>query len=151
MAKETQDPRFVNRVIKQGNSLCIRIPSSVVKEIALKEGVEVSIEIHKLDYAKYQQYYEIDFLKSIENLPEIKKISDIKKKLFTALCFDSLKRSSDSDKKKEEANLKEILMEYKKELGNKLFDEYVKFGEIINTKVNIIEKDGSIVIRKGFR
>jgi hypothetical protein len=151
MSVEESAPSFVNRVVKQGNSLCVRIPNFLVKETKLNVGNEVYVWLHKVDYNKYQKNYEEGFIETIDKIPELKKLSTAKKKMFTTLCFDLNRRGHDSNTEKQKKKMQKIALEYKKELGNKLYAEFEKFGNLVNRKVNITEKDGSIVIKKGFR
>jgi antitoxin component of MazEF toxin-antitoxin module len=41
---------FVNRVVRQGNSLCVRIPHGTIRKLDLKEGCQVLITITPQDF-----------------------------------------------------------------------------------------------------
>ena len=82
MQNEPNLPQFKNKVVKQGNSLCIRIPLSIVRELKLDTGDDVSLSIHKMDYEKYSRYYEEDLLFRINKVKEFDKYSNFLKKLL---------------------------------------------------------------------
>ena len=146
-----KDPVFVNKIVKQGNSLCVRIPLTVVKELSLHKGNDVSVQMHKVDYKKLQKEYEEEFVKTINKIPDFKKMGMIKKKLFSTITFELLKKSQDIDEKKEEKNRIKIITQYEKELGKEIISDYIKFSKIFNKHATIIEKDGSVIVKPKFR
>lgn len=145
-----KDPYFVNKVVKQGNSLCVRIPHSVVKELALEKGNDVAIEISKIDYSQTDKHVE-GFLNTIKNIKELKSMKPVKKRMFAVLLFDMLKKSQDTTEKKEEKKRIKVLKQYEKDFGKELIEEFYKFGDAVNKAATIIEKDGSVVIKPKFR
>jgi antitoxin component of MazEF toxin-antitoxin module len=141
-------PEFVNKVIKQGNSLCVRIPKSVVKAVNLKTGDDVAITLHKIDYDNLQLYYEQNFVKEINEVPQLKKYSQTKKELYAKICFDILKKSRDPDPKVEQKNRKKVALELQKEFGKEFFDDYIKFADLINKYGPSKEEEGGFVQKK---
>ena len=64
---------FVNKIVKQGNSLCVRIPHSIVKRGNLKEGMEANVIISSPEEMyKYNEKNIQTLLKIINNF--VKKV-----------------------------------------------------------------------------
>jgi antitoxin component of MazEF toxin-antitoxin module len=148
MENQIKNPEFVNMVIKQGNSLCVRIPSSVVKAVNLKQGDDVVINLHKLDYDKFQFYYEKDFIEKINNIPQFNKFSQTKKELYTKICFDFLKKSRNPNPKIEQKIKEDLSLELKKEFGEKFFIDFGEFAQLVNKYGPSKEEEGGFVQKK---
>ncbi|NJR20355.1 MAG: AbrB/MazE/SpoVT family DNA-binding domain-containing protein [Hyphomonadaceae bacterium] len=57
-------------IARWGNSLAVRIPAKMVKELALKEGDEVNIELSVVeDFESKQNKQRLEAIESLMNLP----------------------------------------------------------------------------------
>lgn len=113
---------FVNKIVKQGNSYCVRIPSSLVKEGSLKEGHNIMITIYPEDTMWDYDPESIGQMVRIANaIPEYNHLSIEKKWLFLGMHWRWLKKTNLGKDKKAEIELHNNL---KKEYGKKVFTEY---------------------------
>ncbi|UCD21085.1 MAG: hypothetical protein JSW08_00870 [archaeon] len=143
---------FTNRLVKQGNSLCIRVPSSVVKEGNLKEGKEVVLSM-RVDKDIYNYDEEaINYLLKIANkVPGLKKYDHFKKRFFIMLTFEFLRKTSDKNLKIQEKKQIEFIKEQKKEFGDSLIEKFLEFSKLFNKEAFINEKNGVTILKKEYR
>jgi len=136
---------FMNYVVKQGNSLCVRIPKNISESMKLTETDSVKITIEKLGYEFYNKNYE-EMKKRFIKVPEIMKmnLSEEKMLLYYQFILKEGERNHQYHKKAlvDKGNKKagveefmkganEIRKEYhdkiKKEFGEKIYIEFNKF------------------------
>ena len=65
-----QKYNFGNKIIKQGNSHCVRIPKLVMDELKLEEGLWVAITLTRTD-----DLYELNFIISPDDTKTMNYIS----------------------------------------------------------------------------
>ncbi len=131
---------FVNKVIKQGNSLCVRIPNQIVKEQNLEKGDEILVNISKVSY-EYDPDA-IEHLLEISNkIPALDKYSKTQKRLFVILNFDYLENL---DKKENWFGKKN------KEFGKEFMDIFLEFERTFQ-KEAFIEEEGVYILKEKYR
>ena len=135
---------FGNKVIKQGNSFCVRIPSYIVKKAKLKVGKDVGIilETNKIFDEEYSSYL---FMNISKKFKKLKKYSDDKIKFFILLQFKYLREASEGDKKTKEKFYKKLKEEY----SEKLVKEYLDWTNIIKDAY-IYSNDGSFIVKSEY-
>lgn len=116
---------FMNKVVKQGNSFCVRIPSSLMKEGSLVEGSDVMITIYP-EETKWD--YDPDSIRQMVRIanaiPKYNNMSIEKKWLFLGMHWRWLKKTNLGKDKKAE---KKLYTDLKKEYGEKLYNEFRKW------------------------
>lgn len=136
--------KFGNPLIKQGNSYCVRIPISSMKEIKANEGDTMIIKMKKLDLNENYGPLEVTYEK-IKTHPKLKNYS--KEKILIMLvvtiertkrCVDSklykdtfLKKIKGENVTKEEAevkkNFEKLYNEIKEDYGENFYKEFILF------------------------
>ena len=143
---------FTNRLVKQGNSLCIRIPNSLIKEGNLKEGQEVALSLRiDKDIYKYDEET-LQYLLNIAN--KVKKINgydDLKKRLFIMLNFEFLRQTSNKDSEIQEKKQIKFIKEKRKEFGDKIIEEFLDFSKLFNKEAFITDKNGITILKQEYR
>jgi hypothetical protein len=132
---------FGNKIIKQGNSLCVRIPSYIAKQAKLKVGKNIAIilETNQVFDEGYSSYL---FMNISTKFKKLKKYSEDKIRVFILLHFKYLKEATDEDKKTKEQFYKKLRREY----SDKLVDEYIDWTKVIQDAY-IYSKDGSFIVK----
>lgn len=111
-----QNEMFYNKIVKQGNSLCLRIPRDVVKGLGLANGVIVSAtlvnldkEVKKLPRELISAYHSADVMKkfSFEEIQEFLKYIAIEKTSGENLRVD--KKYEDFKKALKDKKTKEVI------------------------------------------
>ncbi|MFH2019943.1 MAG: hypothetical protein ABIJ34_00885 [archaeon] len=143
---------FVNRIVKQGNSLCVRIPNSIVKEGKLKEGMEVLMSMVpqevRYDYDKESIEKLLDISNRIRNLD---KFSETEKRLFLVLNFDFLRYAGNTKLENITKKSKEYSLKLSKEFGKIFSQRFDEFEIVLNREAFITEKDGICVLKPEYR
>jgi|SRR3989344_4382287 len=122
--------KFVNKIVKQGNSLCLRVPNIVVKELGLKENFKVIAKIEPYNKIKKEKIAEI-LLDTSNKIPKLEKYTESKKKFFILLMQEIGEENSP---------LPEIIKEKKKEFGEKLIKEFWNFYNIMKNEGTLVEE-----------
>ncbi len=140
---------FLNRIVKQGNSLCVRVPNSAVKELDLKEGSEVAIEIVKTNYECNDEMIN-GYIDIMNKVKELNKFSNLQKRFFAIFNFKFL-QETEGDPIKNKELAKKFWKESEKEFGRKFMTDFEEFANIIKEKVVIQEGSGTFVIKEEYR
>lgn len=138
---------FVNKIVRQGNSLCVRIPNSIVKQGNLEEGMDAHLQISapEIMYA-YNEKNVALLLTIANNIKTLQKYDDLKKRFFIMLNFEFLKQTSVVSEEESEQKQIDFINHKKKEFGNKIIDEFIDFSIILNKEAYIM--DGNVAILK---
>jgi len=131
---------MTNPLVKQGNSFCVRIPNTTVKQINANEGELVAIRIQKLNLEFTPGVLE-EYLKLWKNHKALRKFSKEKMITLSTLVFYEGKKALEANdnksmQTKEEGEkmmnvLKTNRQEIKKDFGEKIYKEYLQFVKII--------------------
>jgi antitoxin component of MazEF toxin-antitoxin module len=136
---------FVNNVVKQGNSLCVRIPSIISKELGLKEGKEISVTvIPRESFYKYDEKTIQKLLNIAKKIKKLRRYNELKQKFFIMLNFEFLKKTVS----KKQIN---FIKEKKKEFGSKIIEEFIDWAMTFNKEAFITEKDGAMFLKSRYR
>jgi antitoxin component of MazEF toxin-antitoxin module len=143
---------FVNPLIKQGNSYCIRVPGNIVKETNAVEGDLIAVKAQKLDLTPKEEHLNRLFEK-VRPIKELNKFSDEKLmvmlmlltrqgKLFLELKeyktlisneqIDAQKKKQYSDKVNQK--LGELYVKIEKDFGKQFLEDYKYVTEIVGKK-----------------
>ncbi len=137
---------FVNKIVRQGNSLCVRIPSSIVKRGNLKEGMEANIIISPpADMYSYNEKNIQTLLIIANKVKKLDKYPEIKKRFFIMLNFEFLKETTSSDKEETEKKQVNFINHKKEEYGESLINEFVDFAMTFNKEAYTKEDDVAIL------
>ncbi|MBI2075668.1 MAG: hypothetical protein HYT72_00280 [Candidatus Aenigmarchaeota archaeon] len=137
---------FVNKIVKQGNSLCVRIPNAVVKQGHLKEGMDANVMISPPEEMYKYSEKNIEILLKIANkVKKLDKHNELKKRFFIMLNFEFLKETTTPDRKETEKRQKEFIAEKRKGFGNKSIDEFIDFAMTLNKEAYTMEGDVAIL------
>ena len=143
---------FVNKVVKQGNSLCVRIPSTIVKEGGVKEGTEVLMTIHVPTHTIYEYteenakyMYDLAF-----NVKKLAMYDETKKRMFIALLFAYLKETRHGNPAKLRERETRFIKKARHEFGSRFVGEFVRFCTDFNKEAFIMEGDVAI-LKKRYR
>lgn len=124
MKKTLKDPKketYVQKLVKQGNSLCVRVPFDVAKRLKTKEGDIMIIELTnagKLDIPD-------EILKCYGNIPGLNEYSLNKIKKYIFLMGTQKSSGKNLIKDKEYKNFKKIAWKNRKVIA-KAIDNTVK-------------------------
>lgn len=144
MIKETS---FSNKVVKQGTSLCVRIPYHIVKEQTLAEGDEVVMTLKKADYSKN----EISDLLNIANkVKKLDKYSQLKKRIFLNMLFEYLNYTTWDEREDPKIIEKKLVDLFAKDFDSTLINEFTKFCDTFNKEAFDMD-EGIAVLRKKYR
>jgi antitoxin component of MazEF toxin-antitoxin module len=143
---------FINSVVKQGNSLCVRIPCQVSKELNLKEGEEISVSLtcQKNEY-KYNEEVIQKLLKISNKIRKLDKFSELKKRFFIMLNFEFLNKTYSKDLKEQKRKQIDFIKEKKKEFNSRIIEEFIEWGTIFNKEVFVKDKEGNEIIKSKYR
>jgi len=109
---------FVNKVIKQGNSLCVRIPFKVARELDIKENSVLYIEVVNME--KIMPSYP-SLLEAYQKIPALRKYN-LNEIMGYVLAMNVEKSSGKATNKSEEyQKFKKIVMKNKKQIKRNLF------------------------------
>lgn len=133
---------FVNNIVKQGNSLCVRIPNTIIKELDLKEGNEIVMLItaHKNLY-KYNEKTIQQLLKLSKRVKKLNGYNETTKRIFITFLFQYLDETTSPDKKEENKRQIKFVKEKRRELGSKFINEFTRFAQIFNKEAFIMENN----------
>jgi len=141
---------FVNKTVKQGNSLCVRVPSTIVQELKLKEGSEVVLTIKPMNYLKLESEKAVQqFLETANKIKKLDKYSDTKKKLFIILNYQFIKTFSIKNENKKKKAQTKFMKEKKKEFGSKLIDEFLDFAQIFREEA--FAEGDELILKQKYR
>ena len=136
---------FVNKVVRQGNSLCVRIPNSICKELRLNEGKEVSIAIiPRESFYKYDEKTIQKLLDIAKKVKRLRKYKELKQRFFIILNFEFLKETTQKKQIK-------FIKEKSREFGPKIINEFIDWAMTFNKEAFITEKDGAIFLKSKYR
>lgn len=139
---------FMNKIVKQGNSFCVRIPSSLMKEGSLREGSDIMITIYPEDTMwDYDPESIMQMVRIANAIPEYDNISIEKKWLFLGMHWRWLKRTNLGKNKDAEKKLYKSL---KKEYGKKLFDEFRQWIKDFSKKA-WTHKENTAILKPKYR
>lgn len=142
---------FINKVVRQGNSLCIRIPNTVKKELNLEEGDDVLVSLVPQQFLYRYDEDTVRYLLKISNkISKLDKYSQTKKRFFIMLNFEFLKETASKNSKERKIKQNKFFKEKRKEFGSKLINEFVDWGMIFNKETMITEGD-SLILKPEFR
>ena len=142
---------FVNNIIKQGNSMCVRIPSHIIKEGGLTEGMQAQIRIEPPEQLyTYNEKHIQTALNIANDIPSLKDIPELKKRVFIMMNFEFLKETTSSDQQEERERQATFLKKKRAEYGGKLIDEFLSFAQKLNQEAYVMEK-GVAVLKKEFQ
>jgi|GEM_PF-2008522 len=138
--------KTVNPLIKQGNSFCVRIPSNVVKQMGVKTGDYILMKIKKADLELTEGVLKA-YYKESRKYKKTANFSREKVYFLGSIVFLEGKRIINASKNKltntmsisEQKKLLKIQEEYrnkiKKELGEKIYKDYLLLRECLERKV----------------
>ena len=139
---------FVNRVVRQGNSLCVRIPAVVAKELKLDEGKEVLVSLMPQEvFSKYDEEAARYVLKVANKVKALDRYSQLQKRLFIMLNFQMLKETPAKDENEMKKKQLAFFKEKKKEFGDKFVNQFLEFEKTFNKEAFITEKDGTTILK----
>ncbi len=143
---------FVNMVVRQGNSLCVRIPAMVAKELKLDEGKDVLVSLmpQKVIY-KYDEEAAQYVLKVANKVKALDNYSQIQKRLFIMLNFQMLEETAARDEQEMKRKQLMFFKEKKREFGSKFIDEFVDFEKTFNKEAFVTEKNGTTILKPQYR
>ncbi len=143
---------FVNRVVRQGNSLCVRIPAMVAKELKLDEGKDVLVSLMPQEVIyKYDEEAAQYVLKVANKVKAMDKYSQIQKRFFIILNFQMLEETAARAEQEMKRKQLTFFKEKKKEFGSKFINAFVAFEKIFNKEAFITEKDGTTILKPQYR
>lgn len=143
---------FVNRVVRQGNSLCVRIPAMVAKELKLDEGKDVLVSLMPQEVVyKYDEEAAQYVLKVANKVKALDNYSQIQKRLFIMLNFQMLEETAARDEQEMKRKRLMFFKEKKKEFGSKFIDEFVDFEKTFNKEAFVTEKNGTTILKPQYR
>lgn len=134
---------YNGKVVKQGNSLCVRIPNMIKKKAGIKEGIEVNITIEKVKMKYCQEDIE-EILRLANKVAELNRYSEEKKRFFIIL---NLKFVEEVIGESEEEQLR-FIEKMKDEFGHKLVGEWLLFERIFNEVAFHTDKEFTILKEK---
>ncbi|MBN1502894.1 hypothetical protein JW930_05085 [Candidatus Woesearchaeota archaeon] len=142
-----KEVHFVNKIVKQGNSLCVRMPSSIIKEGKLEEGMEVVMSVvpRKLEYGYDSKTIE-KLIKISNKVSKLDKYTKIQKTLFLVLNFEYLKHTQEKKDKIDEFD--KIL---KESFGVAFARKFYEFETTFNKEAFITEDDGTTILKPEYR
>ncbi|MFC1685466.1 hypothetical protein ACFLZZ_00405 [Nanoarchaeota archaeon] len=107
--------RFVGKAVKQGNSLCIRIPFTKARKLKIKENTPLLLEVMNLETLEIQE----DVLKAYQSVPELKKytLKEIRKYVISMNLEKTSRKKTIKDK------------------------EYIKFRKLVKKNKTQIKKN----------
>lgn len=132
---------FGNKVVKQGNSFCVRIPSYIAKQAKLKVGKNISV-ILETNQEFDEDYSASLFFKISKKIKKLKKFSDDKIRVFILIHFKFLKGALDESEKVKVLFFKKLRQDY----GDKLVGEYLEWAKLLQ-EAYIYSKDGSFSVK----
>lgn len=135
---------FINKAIKQGNSLCVRIPKIIRNQGKIEEGTEIYVEVTPQNFYKFDEESASKLFKISKNIKRLNRYSDEKKRLFIYLNFKFIEKISENGKIK-------FIESIKEDFGEKMLKEFLDFEEVLNKEAFIHEKDGSLILKKKYR
>jgi hypothetical protein len=136
MEKENPKVEFTTRVVKQGNSLCMRIGQDFAKHMELYEGDLVNAVIQKVDNIHMPQWMIQIYRKHFGQ--ELKGFSDKDLHLCVhhlGILQHTLKGVTDKKKRNEVLEIQKKMVEA--ERGPEFLEKYNKFFDIFETKKSI--------------
>jgi antitoxin component of MazEF toxin-antitoxin module len=140
---------FVNRIVKQGNSLCVRVPNNIVKQGNLREGMEANVIISPPeDMYAYTEKSADTLLKIANKVKKLNRFDELKKRFFIMLNFAFLKETIDVDMEEAKSKQMKFIDKKKKEFGEKIIDEFIDFATILNGEAYVTEGDVTILKSK---
>jgi len=134
---------IVNKVIKQGNSLCVRIPSHVTKQADLKVGDEVSLLLTPVKNYEYDEESAETFLKITKKIKKLRKFTEDKLRMFIIIHFRYLKEVYQKSMSQQKVYFNKLRKEY----SSKFVDDYLYWAQTINKEAFIHSKDGTLVMK----
>ena len=144
-----KDIKFVNKLVKQGNSLCVRVPSSIVKDGRLNEGMEVLMSIvpKEVNY-EYGTKLINNLLKTSNKVKKLNKYNEMEKRLFIVLNFEFLKFSRGKNLEKRGREFYDVLTSL---FDKKFADKFIDFETTFNEEAFISEEDGTTILKPEYR
>jgi antitoxin component of MazEF toxin-antitoxin module len=127
---------FANRLVKQGNSFCLRIPKNTCEAMNAKEGDWFSIKLQKANLELSQDKIDIYLDKALR----VKELKNFSKEKLTVLItitlneqFFMLNKCKGAENPTELDNMLKTQKIYrekiKKEFGEKVYKDYMFFVE----------------------
>lgn len=108
---------FVNKVVKQGNSLCVRIPSTIKKELKLGEGKEIIVTIMPQECLYKYDDEMIQYLLNIaKKVKKLKRYNELKQRFFIILNFEFLKETTTKNQKEQKRKQIKFIKEKKERI-----------------------------------
>jgi len=144
--KENNWIKIANPLIKQGNSFCVRIPSSVIKQMKAKRGDYMVMKVKKVDLELTEGVLEA-YYKETRKCKKTSNFSREKVYFLGSIVFLEGKKIIDTNRNKltdtmplsEQKKLLKVQNDYrnkiKKELGEKLYKDYILLRECLERKV----------------
>ena len=134
--------KFSNKVVRQGNSLCVRIPSKIVKKLKIEENKEVLVKIGTLEMAELDPNIIEKYLELIKPIKKLKKHDRTKLLLLISLnfyCGKHIKENWDTQENLEKA-LNKVNSYIVKQYGKKILEEYNEFNLLAGKQVDKISQ-----------
>jgi len=116
MANPKTKQKFVNKVIKQGNSLCVRIPFRAAKKMDIRENSVLLVELTNFDTLQMPS----DLFEAYQKIPALGKYSlnNIKKYLLAMNVEKSSGKKT--NKNAEYLEFKKLVLKNKKKIKRNL-------------------------------
>ncbi len=132
---------FGNKVVKQGNSLCVRIPSYIAKQAKIKPGRNISIILETNQ--EFDEGYSAElFMRISKNTKKTNKFGEDKIRMFIVLHLRYLKKALDRDEQFKRSYWKKARKEY----SDKFIEEYFEWCKLIQ-EAYIYSNDGSFSVK----
>ena len=133
---------YSGKIVKQGNSLCVRVPNIVKKSLNLKEGVDVMISIRRTKYEFTNKHLEY-LLKLANNVKKLDKFGEEKKRLYIHLNFRFVEKVLDKSPKTQDKFIEQL----RKEFGNPFINEWLEFEKIFEKEAVHTDKEGYTILK----
>lgn len=130
---------FVNTIVRQGNSLCIRIPNIVIKTLKLSVKDKVKISINKVEENAIPLENLFKLAQNCRKLKELNRLSE--NKLFF-YCFMLSRLAQVLKYNKKKARI--IEKQFEKDFGKKTVEEFAFFTKALAKHSKLIAKTFSL-------
>ena len=142
---------FNNRIVRQGNSLCVRIPHSAIRQLSLQEGSETAVTItpqHSMGICNEDVMQHL--LNAASKVKQLDKFRIPKQRLFIFLNFEFLKTTSSPNLKREKELQIKFVKTLRKEIGVKLANEFLEWGMTFNREA-FTKENGAYWLKQEYK
>jgi antitoxin component of MazEF toxin-antitoxin module len=134
------DRRFMNKVIKQGNSLCVRIPSKVARQLNIKENSVIMVYAMNMDN---MASLHPSLLQAYQKIPALKKYSLNEIAKYTLAANVEKASGKKTNKNSEYQKFMKIVRKNKKQirkniLASDTYKKQMKMLEMLKKSTNFM-------------